>query len=126
MHQTQIEGIATSVSLQEFTSFNWWCRQIDEDWPRDSDGNLLTTNPQTPYTTAQIAAGDADPDLGGCFRQGPGPVDFHGGTFSIDSENMHENETYKFAVEVIKGSRRAFAYLEVDIIANPPPSVEIE
>ena len=39
---------------------------------------------------------------------------------------MRENETYVFAVEVVKNSRSAIAYLEVDIIADSPPIVEIE
>ena len=116
--------------LQVFDKFLWFCHQQDENLPLEADGSLSLANATLPYSAEYMNAALSSPsgfvnDLGGCFRQGPGPLGTQLGSLTLNTINMHENETYNFTVIVFKGSRSAVASLLVDILPGRPPSVAI-
>ena len=112
------------LTSQTFDQFIWYCRQFDEQFPTYPNGTLVVGTPSVVYTETQLATMTA-PSNGGCFRQGPGIVDFSGGSLTFSTKNMRANDTYIFRVTVFKDGRSSTSELQLDLVDGTPPEIEI-
>ncbi|XP_063886174.1 polycystin-1-like protein 2 isoform X1 [Scylla paramamosain] len=115
---------------------------LDPDWPDDKNFTYTwfcrtLTDPEHPsveglpqvYNTQLIpeplsVAGQAG---GGCFGQGPGSLDYMIGFLNLDTSSFtHADATYEIEVLIEKDTRFAVSRVCVDVLQNPPPSIEIK
>ena len=65
-------------------------------------------------------------DLGGCFGDGPGPLNYTDGQLTLPSYKFFKrNQLYEIKLEVRKDVRVATAYIQIQIVAGTPPLMQI-
>ena len=125
--------------------FRWYCRRMEnsthgkfypnasypergpEEYPLDENNNTLYANgkwiPEGKPNMSSI-------DEGGCFGDGPGPINYTAGQLTLPSykffRDKKKNELYEIMLEVRKNViRKAYAYMLVEIVRGTPPLMQI-
>ena len=95
--------------------------QSGEAYPVDANGELLYQDGDfIPYGPTNDTA------KGGCFGNGPGPLNFTGGSIEMDSRWFSKvPQLYEIMVEVRKDTRKAKNSLLLDVVNGKPPLMEI-
>ena len=112
------------VDSKDFT-FSWFCRRLGED----RNATLKATTQRQPMTGRQAAAPVPEPDLGGCFGEGSGQLDFDGGELKLNTEILQpyqESVTFVISVNVSKDSRSSMAEVQVKMSEGVPPLLEVQ
>lgn len=110
--------------MQGITGFAYYCREINEAFPLNSDGSLSSLPGSKPLTAAQLAA--LVTDRGGCFCQGPGGINVTTSSLTFNANNMHVGHVYEFVVIIAKGNRKAQAKLQLQIVPQPQTLTSIQ
>ncbi|XP_072050167.1 polycystin family receptor for egg jelly-like [Amphiura filiformis] len=104
---------------QIFDKIKFFCRRVGEPWPLVY-GGFLDENPIPDDIDPQ------NPLYGtGCFRTGPGRLDYISSTYNLDTVGMTAEVTYEIMVVITKDTREGRATLLVKIEEGdvPEPSI---
>ncbi|XP_043224111.1 uncharacterized protein LOC122382618 [Amphibalanus amphitrite] len=112
------------VLSKDFT-FKWYCRRTGEE----REGALGATTPPQSLVARQAAAAVPSPDLGGCFGEGPGQLDFDGGVLDLKTEILQpyrQQVTFVITAVVSKDVRSSMAEVQVEMLRGDPPLIEVQ
>ena len=109
--------------------FRWYCRRLKnssqgEEYPRDDNNNTIYANGKwIPDGTPNLTRTDE----GGCFGDGPGPINYTAGQLTLPSYKFFKKDTmYEIMLEVRKDiTRVAYAFMQVEIVRGIPPLMQI-
>ena len=111
--------------------FRWYCRRMKnssqgENYPLDENNNTLYANGKW-IPDNEPNRSDARIDEGGCFGDGPGPINYTAGQLTLPSYKFFKKGAlYEIMLEVRKNIiRTAYAYIQVEIVKGTPPLMQI-
>ena len=95
----------------------------NETYPVDGNNQILYENgkwiPEDKPNVTQT-------DEGGCFGDGPGPINYTDGQLTLPSYKFFKRgQLYEIMLEVRKDARAANTYIQVQIVAGTPPLMQI-
>ena len=109
--------------------FRWYCRRMEnsshgEEYPLDEYNNTLYADGKwIPDETPNLTRTDE----GGCFGDGPGPINYTAGQLTLPSYKFFKKGAlYEIMLEVRKDvTRVAYAYIQIEIVKGTPPLMQI-
>ena len=106
-------------------AFRWFCKRMDnnETYPIDENNQTLYEDgkwiPEYKPNLTQV-------DKGGCFGDGPGPINYTDGQLTLPSYKFFKrDQLYEIMLEVRKDIRVANTYIQVQIVGGTPPLMQI-
>ncbi|XP_028406520.1 polycystin-1-like isoform X2 [Dendronephthya gigantea] len=110
------------VGDREGIQVYWLCKRQSENFTFPEDPGNLTAISMIPRA---VSHGPNATDLGGCYGNGPGLLDFTGYLIKLNSVYMNINETYDFRFFIRKVNRTAYYDSSVLIVSGDPPQMAI-
>ena len=118
-----------SDSLDNDYVFAWFCRRNYETFtlPENFTSLVNFTPAPVPTPPAKNGTGNNSKDLGGCFKSGPGRLNFSELEITLNATKMKANTTYVITFVLgKKGRKLAFAQQNITIGPGDPPTLNIK
>ena len=109
--------------------FAWFCRRNYETFtlPENFTSLVNFTPAPVPTPPAKNGTGNNSKDLGGCFKSGPGRLNFSSLEITLNATQMKANTTYVITFVLgKKGRKLAFAQQNITIGPGDPPTLNIK
>ena len=112
-------------------NYTWFCMRVgDKNYSLPTNlSNLppIPTPPPPPNKTDNSSDNKEAENLGGCFRWGPGRLNFTSKKIVLNTSNMTANSTYVIRFVLAKKDRLpVFADQRIRVSPGDPPTVGIE
>ena len=120
---------AAGKPMDENCTFAWFCQRKNEPLTLPRNFTQLENLKLAPVPTPPATNGTENDskDLGGCFRSGPGRLNFYGLEITLDATKMKADTTYNITFVLGKRGRKlAYAHQVIKIEDRDPPILNIK
>ncbi|XP_068673513.1 polycystin-1-like [Montipora foliosa] len=120
---------AAGKPMDKNCSFAWFCRRKNDNFTLPENFTQLENSILAPVPTppAINVTGNDSIDLGGCFRSGPGRLNFTTLEITLDATKMKAGTTYNITFVLGKRGRKlAYAHQVITIKDGDPPILNIK
>ena len=120
---------AAGKPMDKNCTFAWFCQRKNDNFTLPENFTQLENLILAPVPTppAINVTGNDSIDLGGCFRSGPGRLNFTTPEITLDATKMKAGTTYKITFVLGKRGRKlAYAHQVITIEHGDPPILNIK